>query len=166
MHHFLKASIMTLATILSGLTLSATPASAAAACKYERFEKLLPGETMCRDGIENIIWAPGKRYVLKMQSDGNLVFYHLAEPGNQSSADRVLWVWTGGGAGAFVHMETSGVLRYKRATGTLVHSASGGVFGSWLKVQADGKLVIYSPNNVPRAQSCILTTGENRFCRV
>lgn len=119
---------------------------------------------MCRDGVENIIWSASEGHVLKMQWDGKLVLYRLAVPGAQSTGTPV-WAWEGGRKGAFVVMERSGVLAYYHPDGTPVTSTPIGTRArplSWLKVQDDGKLVIYTDTNVPVMQSCITAASGTR----
>lgn len=160
MRRILTASIMSVVTVLGGFALAAQPASAGPICKHVRYEILRSGHAMCRDGVENIIWSADQHYVLKMQSNGDIVLYQLAVPGDQSTGTAV-WALTYGTDGAFVVMERFGWFVYKNADGSTLAGgsiATPPVEGSWLKVQNDGKLVIYTPNNVAKQQSCYNAT--------
>jgi hypothetical protein len=162
----LTASIMSLVTVLAGVTLAASPAKAV--CKDWRPEELHSGDVMCPN---NIVWADGGRYMLKMQADGNLVLYHLAQHLNPGSADRVMWAWKGAGPGATATMRWYGRFEYLFPNSeNYMRRSLAAPPASFLKVQDDGKLVIYTwPDEIPVAESCLsggsFPTGYT-FCAI
>jgi hypothetical protein len=88
--------------------------------------------------------SPNGRYILAMQSDGDLVFY-------DHSTGKALWnSGTAGNPGASASMQGDGnLVVYSAARQPIYATGSHGDKGSWLNVQDDGNLVIYNGANQP-----------------
>jgi hypothetical protein len=110
--------------------------------------------------IGDEIWSANGMYMLTMQSDGNLVFYG---PGGA--------IWDSATQGEsnrrFVYMGLHGDLTmYDSNAGGKIWSLgedSRAHIGTCLKVQDDGKLVIYDDTyEVPLSQNC----GKSGWCKI
>ncbi len=123
-------------------------------------ERIGYNTTMCRG---DVAFSANGYYGLVMQFDGNLVLYRLSQPFWEGSAVAVIWVsQTAGNPGAIdtgyaAHMDYNGRFAVYSITGfefgRTVSNTEGWGY-SWIKVQDDGKLVQYSFNNQPIAQTC------------
>jgi hypothetical protein len=110
--------------------------------------------------IGDQIWSANGMYMLTMQTDGNLVFYGPNGPIWDSGTQ-------GGSSSRFVVMGESGDLTmYDFNAGGRIWSLgedSRPHYGTCLKVQDDGKLVIYDSNfGVPLSQNC----GKSGWCKI
>lgn len=167
------------ALTLSSVLLSAAPAGAATSgtkCGASKIREVLPSGAVITSECREKIWSHNGHYVLILQEDGNLVFYRLTTAWDAGSANKVLWAWTGAGKGAYVRMDAStGALSYNKASRyPLRESAGRHIPRTWLKVQDDGKLVMYTAHRRTGAavavnQFCIVTNRSGRsydFCPV
>ena len=85
------------------------------------------------------------RFVLAMQTDGNLVVYQ---------GRRALWsTGTGGRGGQFAVMQADGNFALYGRTAALWFSGTAGHAGSALSLQTDGNLVVYAPGMIPLFQT-------------
>jgi hypothetical protein len=110
--------------------------------------------------------SPNRRYLLTMQTDGNLVLYDAAR--------RPLWSsQTHGNAGAFATMQNdANFVVYTASRAPIYSSASQGDERSRLVVQDDGNVVVYAASNEPRWSSAsdvftlragqVLRAGQSR----
>lgn len=105
---------------------------------------VIPGGTVMTAGT--VKYSQNSLVMLNMQHDGNLVLYSMpsATP---------LWESATQGAGAWAAFQTNGdFVVYSATYQPLWHSHTGDTPGSLLKVQDDGKVVIYRPDLTVRWQ--------------
>lgn len=102
---------------------------------------LKPGESLAAG---QTISSPDKKYVLAMQTDGNLVIYN-----QQGSGYTATW-WTGtnGRIGSFVKMQSDGNFVLFQNSNPIWHSGTYAtrMAGANITMQNDGNLVIYKNN--------------------
>jgi len=169
MRRLRQISAILATAVLTIVAFTAAPANAVddPLCKLGRITKLPSGGGMSTDCL-NKVWSANGLYLLILQpADGNLVFYRLTTAGDSSSANKVLWSWKGGGTNAKLRMVEDGRLVYSGAVTRV--SRGPHVANAWLKVQDDGKLVIYSEADQPLSQFCIVEDSSGRsynFCPV
>ena len=98
------------------------------------------------DGIRS---ADG-RYILVMQSDGNLVLY---------SPSRAVWAsnTNGTGANTLIMQSDGNLVLYSPSRGAVWASNTAGSGGNVIVMQSDGNLVLYSPSRAPWASN---TSGK------
>lgn len=91
--------------------------------------------------------SPNNRYVLRMQTDGNLVLY---------SSGRAVWASNTYAPGSIVWMQGDGNLVIVAPGNHPIWSSGSRAAGSILSVQDDGNVVIVAPGNHP-----VWATGTN-----
>lgn len=159
-----RAMVAAAVTAFAAALVPAAPASAADPCPYrvDDYSGFLKSATFLQCGDR--LFSAGTGYVLIMQTDGNLVLY-----------DTTWWAprWASytQGTGNFALMGQDGSLAvYNRSGSTRLYSSGIGgntVRGSFLKVQADGKLVIYSPSSRALQWNCGgLTPLQFGWCEI
>lgn len=95
---------------------------------------LLPGQALYPG---QGIYSDNGKYVLRMQGDGNLVYYRTADQG-------VRWAsYTNGPNRITVMQDDGNLVVYDSAWSPLWHTHTGGRAGAYLAIQDDGNLVVY-----------------------
>jgi len=141
--------------LAAGLAAAATLGSAQVASAATAASRLDSGVGM-RSGAS--LDSANHDYVLKMQTDGNLVL---------STCGHALWASnTAGHPGAFVVMQTDGNLVVYTADGTtaLWSSPTAGHPGAYLAIQDAGNLVIYPPGGGSYLWASSFGTGYTPLC--
>lgn len=121
-------------------------------------DRLWPGEILY--GGQRL-YSPNGRSSLVMQTDGNLVVYHIY-------ASQWIAKWatgTNGVSGARVVMQTDGnLVVYDPQGHPRWASNTNGAYGSFVVMQNDGNLVIYDPQGHPRwASNSVCEMGSGWY---
>lgn len=142
-----------------------TPANAApASCTGNQtifVERIKPGSTICPG---DVAFSASGKYGLVQQWDGNLVLYLLHEPFHEWTADGVVWATGRRGAGNYAYLDHDGHLEIYSSSGFRLSNPFSWESHprAWVKVQNDGKLVMYTTANVPLYEIC----KGYKWCRV
>lgn len=132
--------LLSAAILLSSLAAmpapTVVPASASKASAVES-GKLTPGATL---RANQSIYSTNRSHVLTQQSDGNLVFYKTPRT--------PIWSTHTIGQGHRTVMQTDGNLVVLSATNEqLFETRTSCCSGSWLAIENDGRLILYSADN-------------------
>lgn len=160
MRRIWSAGINALAVGVAGLAIVMTDGTPAKAeiydCKENNgsiyLQRIKPDSTMCPGDVG---YSSSGMIGLVQQGDGNLVLYTLAKKFRSDTAVSVLWATGRRTPGNRAYLDEDGHLENHAPDGFMTQFyAWESNPDAWVKIQDDGKLVMYTKNDVPLYQTC------------